>query len=129
MIEAWAITCASANCTGLRKLLADVCAPLCDMDISWLPTLSRSVASIGEIVIQAVGDVLDVSALRNVEVNHATMFGEDWSTPYEICWQADGAGNCITMPDMPSFDDRHFAYFAEGLGHKHPGQTLLYQYL
>jgi len=36
-------------------------------------------------------DYLDVSALRKVQVQYAAMFNEEWSTPYEVCWQANGA--------------------------------------
>mmetsp|Transcript_28732 Transcript_28732/g.79112 ORF Transcript_28732/g.79112 Transcript_28732/m.79112 type:complete len:471 (+) Transcript_28732:208-1620(+) len=127
--EEWVLTRDPVGGGGTRKLLADICAPICSMGIDWLATLARSISSIAEITIEALGDVMELSALRKVQVNYAVMFCEEWSTPYEVCWQADGAGNCITMPNVPNFVDRHFSHFARLCGHTSPGHTLLYEYL
>eukprot|EP00438_Fugacium_kawagutii_P020061 Skav201041 [mRNA] locus=scaffold3386:262484:272374:- [translate_table: standard] len=72
-------------------------------------------------------DYLDVSALQKIQVQHAAMFNEDWSTPYEVCWQANGADACIIMPDVPNFSQRHFQHFERCAGHGSSGETLLYQ--
>jgi len=113
----------------LRKLLAQVCAPMQGMDLDWLPSLGRTVKSIADVIVEDLGEKLDLAGIHATTVNHAVMFNEPWSAPYEICWQADGAGKCITMPDVPHFAERHFQHFAEYMDHVHPGQTVLYQFL
>ena len=113
----------------LGQLLTDVCAELNDLEVEWLPLLASTVSDIAEVLRDLMGHWLDVSSLRDLKVQHSVMFNEEWSTPYEVCWQADGAGNCIVMPDVGRFQERHFQHFAERMGHQCRGQTLLYQYL
>merc|ERR1719265_1681856 len=72
---------------------------------------------------------IDVAKLSEATVGFTDMWGEDWSAPYEICWQADGSQMLVSMPNVPKFKAKHFEYFAESYGYKHPGQTVLYQYL
>eukprot|EP00927_Polykrikos_kofoidii_P029193 TRINITY_DN25282_c0_g1_i1.p1 TRINITY_DN25282_c0_g1~~TRINITY_DN25282_c0_g1_i1.p1 ORF type:complete len:490 (+),score=84.20 TRINITY_DN25282_c0_g1_i1:128-1597(+) len=112
----------------LKCLLSDVCAPLLNMHIDWLPPLRATVSGIAEILIETLGSSLNLSQLREIKVQHATMFNEDWSVPLDVAWQADGASNTIVMPDVPSFGKPHFDYFAT-YSMRHPGQTLLYQFL
>ena len=50
--QMWALT---TGCGAIQQLISDVCAPLSNMTFDWLPTLGRTVASIGEIVSEAIG--------------------------------------------------------------------------
>ena len=52
--------------------------------------MALRILDVSAVLEELMADYLDVSALRKVQVQHAVMFNEDWSTPYEVCWQANG---------------------------------------
>jgi len=117
----------------LLQLRGKLCAPLARegmvAELELVPSLKKTVSVVTELLLETLGVAGEMCKLRNVEVGHAVMFNEQWSVPYEIAWQADGAGLSIVMPDVPRFEHRHFAHFEATLGHRHAGETVLYQFL
>ena len=55
------------------------------------PLSDVRILDISLVLEELMSEYLDVSTLRNIQVQHAAMFNEDWSTAYEVCWQASGA--------------------------------------
>jgi len=113
----------------VRRVLQEVCSPLETLHINWLSSLRKVILDISLVLEELMSEYLDVSTLRNIQVQHAAMFNEDWSTAYEVCWQASGAENSIIMPDVPNFAKQHFEHFQRSNGHRSTGETLLYQAL
>ncbi|CAL1173039.1 unnamed protein product [Cladocopium goreaui] len=119
----------SLTAEEVQTVLQHICSPLNTLRITWLTSLKEVILDASMVLEELMKDYLDVSALRKVQVQYAAMFNEEWSTPYEVCWQANGADNSIIMPDVPNFTERHFQHFQRSAGHTSTGETLLYEAL
>merc|ERR1712098_456972 len=96
------------------------------MQPDWLRMLRTAMAAIMEVLSASLpAGFPSREKLSDVEVHFAHLFGEEWSAPYEVCWQADCASCSIVMPNIPELTDRHFDHYKARLGHQNRGHSLV----
>lgn len=119
--------CVLGMIRGVEERLAEPAVVLDHL----MPAAEAVMRACVDFIAERCGSYLDVERLRRCVMQPGTFFGEEWSLPFEIAWQASGAEGILTIPNYVAWTEAHKQHLGEswrGANSVHTGRLWRFEF-